>query len=81
MHKNAEIFMHFMGSRLFFNNFWWKQAALNILYHCEAHQMPETIKQIALQLEPVLGSYGACKFSHTFPVEKPFNYNPLNLPS
>ena len=41
--------------------------------------MPETIKQEALQLEPVLGSYGACKFSHTFPVEKPFNYSPLKL--
>ena len=34
--------------------------------------MLETIKQKALQLEPVLGSYGACKFSHTFPIEKPF---------
>ena len=51
------------------------------LYHCEAHQMPEVIKQKVLQLEPVLGSYGACKFSHTFPVEKPFNYNPLKLSS
>ena len=39
--------------------------------------MPETMKQEALQLEPVLGSYGACKFSHTFPMEKPFNYSPL----
>ena len=35
--------------------------------------MPEVIKQKALQLEPVLGSYGACKFSHIFPVEKPFD--------
>ena len=43
--------------------------------------MPETIKQEALQLEPVLESYGACKFSHTFPMEKPFNYSPLKLPS
>ena len=42
--------------------------------------MPEVIKQKALQLEPVLGSYGACKFSHTFPVGKPFNYKPLKLP-
>ena len=42
------------------------------LYHREARQMPKTIKQKALQLEPVLGSYGACKFSHTFPMEKPF---------
>ena len=41
--------------------------------------MPEVIKQKALQLEPVLGSYGACKFSYIFPVEKPFNYNPLKL--
>ena len=36
-------------------------------YH-EAHQMPETIKQEALQLEPVLESYGAC---NAFTVEKP----------
>ena len=28
--------------------------------------MLETIKQEALQLEPVLESYGACKLSHTF---------------
>ena len=51
------------------------------LYCREARQMPETIKQEALQLEPVLGSYGACKFSHTFPMEKPFNYSPLKLQS
>ena len=43
----------------------------------KALQMLETIKQEALQLEPVLESYGACKFSHTFPIEKPFNYSPL----
>ena len=43
--------------------------------------MPETIKQEALQLEPVLGSYGAYKFSHTFPMEKPFNYSHLKLPN
>ena len=43
--------------------------------------MHETIKKKALQLEPVLGSYGAFKFSHTFPVEKPFKYNPLKVPS
>ena len=42
--------------------------------------MLETIKQKALQLEPVLGSNGACKFSHTFPMEKPFNYKSLKLP-
>ena len=42
--------------------------------------MPETIKQEALQLEPPLESYEAYKFSHTFPVEKPFNYSPLKLP-
>ena len=34
--------------------------------------MPERIKQEALQLEPALGSYQAFKFSHTFPMEKPF---------
>ena len=54
---------------------------LIFLYHCEARQMPEVIEQKPLQLEPVLGSYGACEFSHIFPVEKPFNYNPLKLPS
>ena len=41
--------------------------------------MPEMIKQEALQLEPVLESYEACEFSNTFPMEKPFNYSPLNL--
>ena len=51
------------------------------LYHCETRQMPEIMKQEALQLEPVLGSYEACKFSHTFPMEKLFNYNSLKLPS
>ena len=51
------------------------------LYHREARQMPEMIKQKALQLEPVLERYRACKFSHTFPMEKPFNYKPLKLPS
>ena len=51
------------------------------LYYHEARQMPKMIKQKALQLESVLGSYGACKFSHTFPMEKPFNYKPLKLPS
>ena len=51
------------------------------LYHHEARQMPEMSKQKALQPEPVLGSYGACKFFHTFPMEKPFNYKPLMLPS
>ena len=49
------------------------------LYCREARQMPETIKQEALQLESVLESYGACKFSHTFPMEKPFNYSSLKL--
>ena len=43
--------------------------------------MPERMKQEALQLEPALGSYGAFKFSHTFPMEKPFNCSPLKLPS
>ena len=37
------------------------------------------MKQEVLQLEPLLGSYGACKFSHTFPMEKSFNYSPLKL--
>ena len=40
--------------------------ALEFLYHYEVRQMPEMIKQEALRLEPVLGSYGAFKFSHTF---------------
>ena len=68
-------------ARYFLNNFQWEHATLNILYYCEARQMLEMMKQEALQLEPVLGSYEACKFSHTFPMEKPFNYNPLKLPS
>ena len=51
------------------------------LYDCEACQMPDMINQKVLQLEPVLGNYGACKLSHTFPKEKPFNFNPLKLPS
>ena len=55
-------------------------SELKNLYCHEARQMPETIKQEALQLEPLLESYEAYKFSHTFPVEKPFNYSPLKLP-
>ena len=47
------------------------------LYCHEARQMPETIKQEALQLKPQLESCGAYKFSYTFPMEKPFNYSPL----
>ena len=69
------------GSRYFINNFWWEHAKLLFLYHREAHQMPETIKEKALQLEPVLESYETCKFSHIFPMEKPFNCNPLKLAS
>ena len=48
------------------------------LYDREARQMPEMIKQKALKLEPILGSYGACKFSHTFLMEKPLT---TTLPS
>ena len=69
------------GSRYFVNNFREERATLIFLYHREARQMPEMIKHKALQLEPVLESYGACKFSHIFPMEKPFNYNPLKLVS
>ena len=43
--------------------------------------MPESIKQQAFQLEAIQGSYGAFKFSHTFPMEKAFNYKSLKLPS
>ena len=50
---------------------------LIFLYHCEARQMPGDNE--VLQLEPVLGSYEACKFSHTFLMKKPINYNPLEL--
>ena len=55
----------------------------NFLYCREACQIPETIKQEALQLHPVLESCGACKVSHTskFLKEKPFKYSPLKLPS
>ena len=41
----------------------------------------EMIKQKLLQLEQVLGIYGACKFSHTSPMEKLSNYKPLMLQS
>ena len=41
--------------------------------------MLEVIKQNGLQLD--LGNYGNCKFSHTFPVQKQFRYNPWKLPS
>ena len=54
---------------------------LKNLYCREARKMPERMKQEALRLEPALGSYGAFKFSHTFPIEKPFNCSPLKLPS
>ena len=43
--------------------------------------MLKMVKQKALPLEPVKEGYRACKFSHTFPVEKPLNNNPLKLPS
>ena len=50
------------------------------LYHRKARQMPEISKQKAFQLKPLyLESYGACKFSYTFPLEKSFNYKPLKL--
>ena len=65
-------------SRLFFNR---NMVEQKILYCREAHKMPERMRREALQLEPALGSYGAFKFSHTFPMEKPFNYSPLKLPS
>ena len=42
--------------------------------------MPETIKK-ALLLEPALESYEFSKFSNTFPVEKPFKFNPLKKPT
>ena len=43
--------------------------------------MQEKIKQKTLKLEPILESYEVRKFSHAFPIEKPFNYKPLKLPS
>ena len=39
--------------------------------------MLETIKQETHQLKPVLESYRACKISHTFPMEKPFEVTEL----
>ena len=52
------------GSRYFLNSFRQEHATLNILYHYEARQMPETIQQEALQLEPVLGSFKFLWRSH-----------------
>ena len=57
--------LHLLGSCYFFNNFWQEYAIyIKYFYHRETHQMPGMIKQKALRLEPVLESYGACKFSH-----------------
>ena len=39
--------------------------------------MSETIEQEALQLKPMLENRGACKLSHTFLMEKLFNYSPF----
>jgi len=49
------------------------------LYWCEASKMAYTVKQKALLLELLWEKYEVLKFSNTFPIEKPFNYNPLNL--
>ena len=43
--------------------------------------MPEMIEQKSASAGASLGSYGACKFSSTFPMEKPFDYKPLKSPS
>ena len=69
------------GDRLFLITSGRNTPEQKFLYCREACQMPETIKQEVLQLEPVLERYGACKFSHTFPMEKPFKFYPLKLPS
>ena len=60
--------LYSLGGHYFFKSFWYKHARIeNLIYH-KACQMLEAMKQEALQLEPVLGSYGALKFSHTFPM-------------
>ena len=47
--------------------------------HVQIVGTPIYAAQKALHLEPVLRSYGACKLSHTFPMEKPFNYKPYTI--
>jgi len=41
--------------------------------------MPYTMKEKALLLETLGKNYEASKFSNTFPMERPFNYNALKL--
>ena len=47
----------------------------NYVPQCEALQMLETIKEKAPLLEPAFKSH------NTFPVEKPFRFNPLKEPT
>ena len=61
--RSTETVLNCFEDKIFTLNF-------RLLYCREARQIPETMKQDALQLELVLGSYGARKFSHTFPTEK-----------
>ena len=71
--------LHSLCGCLFVNYSQCKRATIKILYHCEARRMSETIKEKTLQFESVLGSYGACKVSNVFPVEKPFKVSSLKL--
>jgi len=51
----------------------------NFLYCREALKMPHTMNKEALLSEQLWKKYKALKFCNTFPMEKPFNYNPLKL--
>jgi len=49
------------------------------LYCHEALKMPHTMNKKALLLEQLWKKYEALKFSNTFLMEKPFNYNPFEV--
>jgi len=54
-------------------------AEEKFLYCLEALKMPQTMSEKALLLEQLQKKYEALKFCNTFPMEKPFKYNPLKL--
>ena len=47
------------------------------LYHHEAQQTTETVKEKALRLELLRERYGGLMLCNTSPMEKPFNHSPL----
>ena len=64
---------HSPGSCYFINNFREEHATLNIF--CIIVNLVKCRRQLNKSAS-VLGIYGACEFSHTFPLEKPFNKLP-----